>query len=125
MFGCFVLEVLTGAEPWAHKQTLPGELQYYRATHPTANPLDDAINDGVFASIVAGGTDTDQFRKVIVLLRLCFAYDASKRPSMTTVLATLSSIAEDTSSASRALYDTLSLDPPAGPPLKPSPTVRS
>lgn len=92
MFGCFILEVLTGKDPWwflsdgdLYNTRFPpkaGELRHtpYR---PDANPLDDAKATDRLVYLVE---DPVVIGSLESLMRRCFAMDAAARPPMPAIL---------------------------------------
>ena len=75
MFGCFMLEVLTGREPW---WWLPSNeaLLLHRAVDGCRNPLDDAAECGALAySLTPGPVSGARPEDLEPLMRWCMAAD--------------------------------------------------
>lgn len=100
MFGCFMLEVLTGSDPWwfmsdgSLKDTrYPPRMGEVRHTQyrPDANPLDDAKAAGKVSYLVKD-PPAALITALEAVMRQCFAVEPAARPDIQAVLAELQQV---------------------------------
>lgn len=94
MFGCYLLEIITGEDPWFWFPDPPGSsLHAYRIANPSADPASECRKAGHWTLVVQKDVDTDTaFGEVWMLEKLiavCLNADHTARPSMDEVVDTL------------------------------------
>lgn len=100
MFGCFMLEMLTGQEPlwWIGAQGgRMEEVIFLRRSRPEVCPLEFAEEAGVLD--VSGVVDEPgvwgTVADIVALIRGCMAYSRANRPDMATVMVALESFRDN------------------------------
>lgn len=91
MFDCFLIEVITGQQPWFWSQNT-ASLQALRIDSPTSDPVYEAQKRGLW-NVVVHKEDTDlsigEVWMLEQLVSLCLKSDPSARPTMDEVVDTL------------------------------------
>lgn len=128
MFGGFILEVVTGKDPWwfmsdgdLHNTRYPPKEGEIRSTpyRRDANPLDDAKAAGRLVYLV---NDPPLIAKLEDLMHRCFSSDPAARPSMDAILSELTRLRDGEGAARSIRVDRhyiQDVKPPAVQPVRP------
>lgn len=93
MYGCFLIEILTGGEPWWWMGGSGSRLQSFRHENLLADPVSEARKHGAWNVVVQKDREADKTNGEVWMLEqlisLCLRADPASRPTMDQVVDSL------------------------------------